>query len=219
MTAFNMCTFFNNCSYGLNNLFTPFNSFSFNNFSLFSPSLFNFGNFATNFSFQMPTFNWNNINTGSLWNQTPMSFNTNFSVGDTFQYQNKKKSSINISDYNSSKGNKLAKDALNHKVGFTHYCSRYVNNALERTGLSNGQRGHGYQMTSILRNNDNFKEVSVSSIDYKNLPAGCILVFNKGAQGYSKEYGHVEISTGDGRAVSDGITRNIRKPSAVFVPV
>ena len=93
MTTFNMCTFFNNCSCGLNNMFMPFNGFSFNNFFSF-PSFNMFNGFTPSFFsfaqqtplFQMPTmnftqtnFNWNNLNTTSLWNN-----NYNFSVGDTF---------------------------------------------------------------------------------------------------------------------------------------
>lgn len=223
MLSFNMCTFFNNCRCGFNNMFMPFNSFSFNNFfsfpPVFTPTFFNFSNFTTNFAWQAPTFNWNNIYPNSLWSQTPMLFDTNFSIGDTFQYQTKTKLNTKIDGYNATKGNRLAQDALRHSVGFTHHCARYVSDALERCSLSNGERGHGYQMASILRRNNNFKEVSVSSVDYTNLPAGCILVYNRGASGYSSEYGHVEITTGDGKAVSDGITNNIRKPSAVFVPV
>ena len=68
--------------------------------------------------------------------------------------------------------------------------------------------------------NKNFKEISTSKIDVKDLPAGCVLVYNRGSQGYSSEYGHTEITTGDGRAVSDGITKHLfKKPDAIFVPV
>ena len=71
----------------------------------------------------------------------------------------------------------------------------------------------------MLRGNSNFKEISVNGVNVKELPAGCVLVFEKGAQGYSKEYGHVEITIGDGRGVSDGITQNLKTPSAIFIPV
>ena len=74
-------------------------------------------------------------------------------------------------------------------------------------------------MSNILANNPNFKKLSSNNVNVKELPAGCVLVYDKGAQGYSKEYGHVEITTGDGRGVSDGITQNLRKPSAIFIPV
>lgn len=99
MTAFNMCTFFNNCCCGINNMFMPFNSFSFNNFFSSPPTFNQFNGFTPSFFnfaqqtplFQMPTmnftqtsFNWSNVNTGSLWNQASLSFNNNFSFGDTF---------------------------------------------------------------------------------------------------------------------------------------
>ena len=75
-------------------------------------------------------------------------------------------------------------------------------------------------MSNILRKNKNFKEISPSKVNVEDLPAGCVIVYNKGVQGYSPEYGHTEITTGDGRAVSDGITQNLHKtPSAIFVPV
>ena len=46
------------------------------------------------------------------------------------------------------------------------------------------------------------------------------MVYDKGVQGYSASYGHTEITTGDGRAVSDGITNNLyKKPSSIFIPV
>ena len=71
-----------------------------------------------------------------------------------------------------------------------------------------------------MENNKNFEEISPTDVNVKDLPAGCVLVYDKGARGYSKKYGHTEITTGDGRAVSDGITRNLhRKPSAIFVPI
>ena len=124
-----------------------------------------------------------------------------------------------VNNYNKVNGEKLAKIAWKNRSGFKSRCAAFVSKALEQAGLSNGKRGHGYQMAEILRKNDNFKEVPVDTVDWKHLPAGCILCYNKGAQGYSKDYGHVEISTGNGTAVSDGVTKNIRKPSAVFVPV
>lgn len=124
-----------------------------------------------------------------------------------------------IKDYNASKGKKLAKTALNNSVGWSGYCAKYVKTAIEDVGLGQYESGHAYQMTDILEDNPNFKKVSTQNIKVDDLPTGCVLVYDKGVQGYSKDYGHVEITTGDGRGVSDGITHNLRKPSAVFIPV
>ena len=122
--------------------------------------------------------------------------------------------------YCATSGLSLAKTAVQKAVGFTGFCAKYVKNAIAAAGLGSYVKGHAYQMISILRANKNFKEIPVGSVDPKKLPAGCILVYGKGQAGYSKRYGHTEITTGTGRAVSDGITNNI-KPNiaAIFIPV
>lgn len=122
--------------------------------------------------------------------------------------------------YNAKAGQKLAQTALKNSVGWKGYCATYVKNAIQESNLGEYKKGHAYQMPEILRNNKNFKEISPDTVDVKDLPAGCVLVYGKGKQGYNKSYGHTEITTGDGRAVSDGITKNLyKKPTAVFIPV
>ena len=121
--------------------------------------------------------------------------------------------------YNSEKGGRLAKSVANNAVGFTGYCAKYVRQALERTGLGTGVRGDGYEYSSILSQNPNFKEVSTKNLDLASLPAGCILVYDRGVAGYSRQSGHVEVTLGNGQAVSDGVTNNIKNGARVFVPV
>lgn len=204
--------------------FFDFNSFmpmfndlsfpSFNNWSM--PSLFNFtptNNFSMNFNnnniwdnsnFTMPTFS-------SQWNST---------IGDSFKLTNKNKTKFSLSNYNANAGERLARYALQHaKSKPTHNCATYVKTAIEKVGLGAYETGDAYKTTSILRKNSNFKEISPSSVDVKDLPAGCVIVFNRGTYTYSKKCGHVEITTGDGRAVSDFVNRDLKKPSAIFVPV
>ena len=144
----------------------------------------------------------------------------NYKIGDNFTKTTSNLSSnTSLKGYSAKAGEKLANTALQQSVGFTGFCAKYVKNAVEQAGLGNYELGHAYQMPSILRHNKNFKELS-TDIDVNKLPAGCILVYDKGAEGYSKKYGHTEITTGDGRAVSDGITENLyKKPSAIFMPV
>ena len=122
--------------------------------------------------------------------------------------------------YSSAKGQKLAKDMANHSDGFTGHCSRYVREGLQRTGLYNGHTASAYQMGGTLAKNKNFQEVSPNSVNLKNLPAGCILVYDKGAAGYSSIHGHIEVTLGDGTACSDGRTRNVRSTNnmRIFVP-
>jgi len=124
--------------------------------------------------------------------------------------------------YNAEKGEKLVKDALSHATGFNNSCAAKVKESIERVGLGNYETGHAYQCVDILRRNPNFKEVNVNGSDIASLPAGCVVVYGRGVAGYSSDYGHIEITTGSGKAVSDGITNNIRTANSgvhVFVPV
>lgn len=206
--------------FDLNSFFTPmFNNWSFPSFGKFNmPSLFNFTP-MNNFDIPLNNNIWDN----SSWNNSaftmPAYSSWNSSIGDNFTLSNKTNAKFSISDYNAQAGKRLASYALSHAKGYSGNCARYVKTAIANTGLGAYRSGHGYQMASILRNNSNFKEISPNSVNVKDLPAGCVIVFNRNSQGYDKNYGHVEITTGDGRGVSDGITTKLKKPDAIFVPV
>lgn len=129
--------------------------------------------------------------------------------------------------YNEDAGQDLAKYVARNSVGFTGYCSRHVRKGLQSQGLCQKHTASAYQMGGVLAEAKNkkgqktFQEVSASSVDLKKLPAGCVLVYDKGAAGYSSAHGHIEVTLGDGTACSDGRTYNIRKAKnmRVFVPV
>ena len=168
------------------------------------------------------TFNNNNIWDNVSWNNAAPTYNAgwNSGIGDSFTFTNKNKANFSVKDYNANAGERLARYALSHKArSFTGNCAKYVKNAIQACGLGAYKSGHGYQMAGILRKNSHFKEISPNSVNVKDLPAGCIIVFDRGMYKYSDDYGHVEITTGDGRGVSDGVTTDLRKPSAIFVPV
>lgn len=125
-------------------------------------------------------------------------------------------------NYDEQKGKDLASDALNHAhKNSTHQCAQYVKESIERVGLGEYKQGHAYACADILSQNPNFKEINVSGSELKKLPAGCVIVYDKGDCGYSSEYGHIELTTGKGNTVSDFVNDRI-KPSdnaRVFVPV
>lgn len=122
--------------------------------------------------------------------------------------------------YKASSGLRLARTAMSRARGFVGRCAKYVKNAIASCGLGRYVNGNACEMTRILRNNKNFREISPAGVDLKSLPAGCILVYGRGVSGYSSRYGHTEITTGSGKAVSDGITNNIRgNVTAIFIPV
>ncbi len=190
-----------NASMLLSNLSVPAAA----NFSAFPP-LFNFGNFST-------------------YKYTP---NTNFNQGSTVSAsrgasvsgKNQNSSFWKTLGYCADAGLKLAKTALSRVVGFIGYCAKYVKTAISKAGLGKYESGHAKDMVSIMRRNKKFKEISTNGVNLKSLPAGCVLVYGAGVAGYSSKYGHTEITTGDGRAVSDGVTRNLHKtPTAIFMPV
>ena len=198
--------------------FTPMPNFTLPNNNSIFPSFSSLPELPT-----LPALNQTPVNSVNMGFKFPTINIPDLKLVDIFERSAEKKShkeeTADIKDYNKTNGSKLARIARQRASGFKKQCAEYVSNALEAAGLSNGKRGHGYQMAEILRKNDHFKEINVNDIDWKNLPEGCILTYDKGAQGYSEEYGHVEITTGDGKAVSDGVTNNIRKPSAIFIPV
>lgn len=123
--------------------------------------------------------------------------------------------------YNPNKGLSLAKSVLSNVHNrSTGYCARYVKTAVSQSGLGAYESGHAYQLVDSFENNKNFKEISINPKDLTKLPAGCIIVYDKGAAGYSKNYGHIEVTLGNGKAASDFITNNIRQSNNinVFVP-
>lgn len=212
--------FNNSFGNGFKNLFTNFPVPTFPMFNFYS---INFNNSA-NYSFSQT----------NIWDvakfqcsqpaqpvQLPKTTQSNYST-ITGLNQKSKYSSLNstIANYDASAGKKLANTALEASKGFKGRCAASVKTAIKDAQLGSYESGHAHQVDDILRRNKNFKEISVQDVNLKELPAGCVLVYEKGVAGYSKQYGHTEITTGDGRAVSDGITNNLyKKPSSIFVPV
>ncbi|MDR1327530.1 MAG: hypothetical protein LBJ74_03895, partial [Heliobacteriaceae bacterium] len=121
------------------------------------------------------------------------------------------------------KAQKLAKDVVNNaEARPVGYCARYVKESIERSGLGTKESGHAYQYADVLSRNKNFKEINVAGKDLKKLPAGCVIVYPRGDAGYDKDYGHIEIALGNGKAASDFVRRSNVKASdnaRVFVPV
>lgn len=205
--------------FDLNIFSSGFNNWSFPSFGNFNmPSLFDFGQ----------TFNFNNAFSNNIWDNTEWNntifsaptFNTyNSNIGDCFNFTNKNKAKFSMEEYNAQAGERLAKIALRRAPGRKEACAQYVREAVERAGLNACRAESAYQLIDLYRKNKDFKEISAKSVDVNSLPAGCIIIFKKGSQGYSLKHGHVEITTGDGRGVSDGITTKLKKPDAIFVPV
>lgn len=211
--------------------------FDFSNFSFDFSKMFRWDSSLWNNSFTTfnnnNNFNWNN-NFYNSYNTDIFTRTTTPSSTPTIKYN---ASYLKLDGYNEDFGKKLATTALeytNYKCdkgnktiirtqkkssyNWDGLCATYVKMAIRDSGGGNYENGHAYQMTDILRKNKKFKQIS-TNVDLKSLPAGCILVYGKGVAGYSSEYGHVEITLGDGRAASDALTTNLhKKPTAIFIP-
>ncbi len=129
-------------------------------------------------------------------------------------------------DYNEQKANRLVQDAMSHRrttplrKGETGRCAAYVKESIQRTGLGEYISGHAYQCGDIMAQNSNFQEIKVAANDLKNLPAGCVVVYPQNDV-YSRAYGHILITRGDGSSISQfaSDTTKASDRARVFVPV
>ncbi len=136
-------------------------------------------------------------------------------------FNTKPNESLKDVNFDSTAANRLAQNVLSHASGSSKgACAEYVSNAIQNSGIP-VTRGHAYQMINNLKANKNFKEINVSKSELASLPAGCILVYPRGAAGYSSQYGHIEITLGNGTAASDFVNKNPKYSDQmrVFVPV
>lgn len=118
----------------------------------------------------------------------------------------------NHSTYNEAKGELLANTILNglptNRDPQNPLCARYVKNGIVKSGLGRYELGNGEDSQYMLRRNLNFKEIKVKGSELENLKKGCAVVYDAfdsdGVNTIGKD-GHVMVSLGDGRFVSDKI--------------
>jgi hypothetical protein len=114
-------------------------------------------------------------------------------------------------------GAKLAKDAAANANGPGGYCFKWVSNALRRHGV-NTSGASAYMAADQLAKNPKFREVKVNPQDLKKLPAGAVVVWNKGK---GHPHGHISIALGNGKEASDKIRNQITNYGTgvrVFLP-
>lgn len=124
--------------------------------------------------------------------------------------------------YNPEVSGNLARKAMQvaNAENTKGWCARGVNDTLQAVGLSEGEirSASAYQCADKLANSNNFKEVRVSKSDLKNLPAGCIICWDRNQQ---HQHGHITITLGNGKEASDHVTDliDLGTDFRVFVPV
>ena len=100
-------------------------------------------------------------------------------------------------------GKDLAKFAENNANGPGGYCFKWVAQALRKFGV-NTSGASAYMAADQLAKNDKFREVKIDGKDLAKLPAGAVVVWDRGN---GHQHGHISISLGDGREASDKIRK------------
>ena len=161
-------------------------------------------------------------------------------TGRTVEYTTSYTTAKSSPSYSSVQGSSLAKNAL-HVRGTTGYCLGGVNDTLDATyGSSLRGLESAYMAADALRGKpvvvngktttfktlaSKFTEISgVTREQLKTLPAGAIVVWNKGGTNVTangKKHGHISIALGNGYESSDHIQEQITKRDTsytVFFP-
>lgn len=150
--------------------------------------------------------------------ESPVSITTNSSLNDK----------LLAAGYDKETSENLAKQSVAQAAGRTSstgWCAKYVNNAIEAAGLvekNSTRRESAYQLVEAYKNSGAFTQVKVSKDELKDLPAGCIIVWQPGkgfGNGFAN-HGHVVITQGNNKATSD-YTQEIKDYGTeftVFVP-
>lgn len=114
-------------------------------------------------------------------------------------------------------GKSLAKYAGENANGPGGYCYKWVGKALAKHGV-NVHGASAYMAADQLAKSDKFREVSVQPKDLAKLPAGAVVVWNKGA---GHPHGHISIALGNGKEASDKLRTQITNYGTsvrVFLP-
>lgn len=91
-------------------------------------------------------------------------------------------------------------------------CYRDVSRALSKIGIS-ATGASAYMAADQLAKNPKVKEMKVAQADLPKLPAGAIVVWDKGN---GHEHGHISIATGDGKEASDLMRNQITNYGTSF---
>jgi len=130
--------------------------------------------------------------------------------------------------YNPKLGNSLANISYENATSKNskHRCLQGVRESLNKAGLIKGRMGgSAYQAADVLKKDTkNFSEIKVEKGDLKNLPAGCVIVWDRNYVGTkpSDLHGHITVTLGNGKGACDRIEEKLfmlGTKHRVFVPV
>lgn len=96
-------------------------------------------------------------------------------------------------------------------------CLKGVNDTMQAMGLPVKREAAAYMALDDFRNNKRFQEVKVSKEQLKSLPAGAVVIWDKGS---GLPYGHISVSLGKGREASSTVRDQLLLNTKfhVFIP-
>ncbi len=96
-------------------------------------------------------------------------------------------------------------------------CLKGVNDTMQAMGMPVQREASAYMALDNFRNNKRFQEVKVSKDQLKSLPAGAVVIWDKGS---GLPHGHISVSLGNGREASSTVRDQLRLSTNfhVFVP-
>lgn len=115
-------------------------------------------------------------------------------------------------------GQKIAESGQRNCNGTGGFCFRHVGRALRENGIETSGASAYMAADQLARQTDKVREVQMNPQDFPKLPAGAIVVWDRGP---GHEHGHISIADGKGGEYSDVYRRQITnygtKPR-VFLP-
>ncbi|MBN9414169.1 MAG: CHAP domain-containing protein [Candidatus Eremiobacteraeota bacterium] len=105
-------------------------------------------------------------------------------------------------------GKKLATQAEKtaNQINTPGLCLKGVNDAMQAMGLPVHREAAAWMAVDDFQKNPRFREVKVSKSQLKSLPAGAVVIWDKGS---GLPYGHISVALGDGREASSKVRNQL----------
>lgn len=104
-----------------------------------------------------------------------------------------------------------------NRINTPGWCLKGVNDTMQAMGMPVTRRASAYMALPDFQKSDRFQEIKVSRDQLKSLPAGAVVIWDKGA---GLPHGHISVALGNGREASSTVRNqlNLKTNFHVFVP-
>lgn len=113
-------------------------------------------------------------------------------------------SSAQGSDFGKKFASQAEKTA--NRINTSGLCLKGVNDTMQAMGLPVHREAAAWMAVDDFQKNPKFKEVKVSKDQLKSLPAGAVVIWDKGS---GLPYGHISVALGDGREASSKVRQQL----------